>query len=444
MGNKKIQKLQTIGGSVKKVLLVAPVLSRSGYGEMARFALRAMAGHPQIDLYLHNIAWGKSGWVWNDDGERKLIDSLLQKTVMYRQNGGTFDASIQTTVPNEWQKLTKHDVGYTAGIETDKVAPEWLLNGNEKVDKIITISEHSKQVYLNTSYDGKNQQTGEPVIGYKLNTPIDVVGFPITKTKECEELDLELKHDFNFLCVAQIGPRKNVDAVINNFIEEFKNEEVGIVFKVHMANDSVMDFHNVKHQFSKISQVAKEEDWACSIKVVHGNLTNAQMNGLYSNPKIKAFVSLTHGEGFGLPLYEAASHKIPVVATDWSGHLDFLTLSSNINPKGKYRGGKTRGKISTPKKMFAAVKYELNTIPQHAVWNGVLQADSKWAFINDSDARKKMRDVYKNHKKWQGKANKLAKALHEKDEQHYYDLFIKSTGINFGDTVESSEESVIL
>ena len=71
---------------MKKVLLVAPVLSRSGYGEMARFALRSLLSEPNVDLYLHNLNWGKSGWIWRDDDERRMIDSLLQKTVFYNLN----------------------------------------------------------------------------------------------------------------------------------------------------------------------------------------------------------------------------------------------------------------------------------------------------------------------------------------------------------------------
>ena len=71
---------------MKKILLVAPVLSRSGYGEMGRFALRALMSNPAVDLYVHNIGWGKSGWIWRDDQERKLIDALLKKTILYMQN----------------------------------------------------------------------------------------------------------------------------------------------------------------------------------------------------------------------------------------------------------------------------------------------------------------------------------------------------------------------
>ena len=421
---------------MKKVLLVAPVLSRSGYGEMGRFALRAMMSNPDVDLYLHNINWGKSGWIWKDNDERRLIDSLLQKTILYRQNGGQFDASVQCTIPNEWQRLSPHDVGYTAGIETDKVAGEWLVKGND-MSKIITISKHGMDVYKNTSYEATDKNTGQKIPEYKCNTPMSFVGFP-KRDIDIQELDLELKHDFNFLCVAQLGPRKNVDAVINNFIEEFKNEEVGLLLKVHQANDSIIDFHNIKKQFSQITKTAKEEGWKCSINLLHGNLTDEQMQGLYSHPKVKAMVSFTHGEGFGLPLYEAVWHGLPVIATDWSGHLDFLSLKEDINPPGKIKGGKTKGKITTMKKKFAAVKYELKQIPQQAVWNGVLQADSQWAYIIDEDARKKMRDVFENEEKYSAMSDELRGSY--QGEQYWFDKFIEELGLQS----EQDENEVVL
>lgn len=410
---------------MKKVLLVAPVLSRSGYGEMGRFALRAMLSNPDIDLFLHNINWGKSGWIWKDDSERKIIDSLLQKTVLYRQNGGQFDASVQCTIPNEWQRLSPHDVGYTASIETDKVAGEWLVKGNE-MSKIITISKHGMDVFKNTSYEATDNKTGQKIKEYKCTTPMSFVGFP-KRDIAIQEIDLNLKHDFNFLCVAQLGPRKNVDAVINNFIEEFKNEEVGLLLKVHGANDSVIDFYNTKRQFAQITNKANEEGWKCSINLLHGNLTDEQMQGLYSHPKVKAMVSFTHGEGFGLPLYEAVWHGLPIVATDWSGHLDFLSLKEDVNKPGKLIGGSTKGKITTMKKKFAAVSYVLNPIHQGAVWNGVLQADSKWAYVNNKDAKSKMRDVFENTEKYIIMSNELRESY--QGEKYWFEKFNQEIGI---------------
>ena len=220
---------------------------------------------------MHNINWGKTGWIWKDDDERRMIDSLLQKTVMYRQNGGQFDASVQCTIPNEWKKITPHDVGYTAGIETDKFAGEWITK--ERVDKINTISKHSMDVYKNTTYQATNSSTGEDIPDYRCTTDIDYVGFPVKEINP-DIPELNLRHDFNFLCVAQIGPEKNVDAVLNNFIEEFKNEDVGLLLKLNGANDSVIpNFHNTKEMFKIIQNTAKKKI-ECSINLLHGNMTD--------------------------------------------------------------------------------------------------------------------------------------------------------------------------
>ena len=262
------------------------------------------------------------------------------------------------------------------------------------------------------------------------------VGFPAKEVVPAD-LGIELRHDFNFLCVAQLGPRKNVEAVLNNFIEEFQNEEVGLVFKINGANDSVMDYHGIKNIFNDTVKILKKEGHKCSINLLHGNLTDEQMHGLYANPKIKAMVSFTHGEGFGLPLYEAAYSGLPVIATNWSGHLDFLTMEKKT-PVNKVTNSK-KHKISTVKKvpMFAAVKFELVEIPPSAVWKGVLTQGSKWAKIDDADSKKKMRDVFKSHTKWEKKAIKLAKTY--EGSVYWYDRFNTALAM---DSIKTKEEVV--
>ena len=56
------------------------------------------------------------------DDERKWIDERVEKAIAHVQSGGKFDISVQVTIPNEWQKMTPLDIGYTAGIETTKLA----------------------------------------------------------------------------------------------------------------------------------------------------------------------------------------------------------------------------------------------------------------------------------------------------------------------------------
>jgi len=106
----------------KKVLLKGPLLTRSGYGEQARFALRALRSREDVcEIFLQPITWGACSWLSSQDEERKWIDATIEKTIGYIQQGGQFDISVQVTIPNEWEKLAPHNVGYTAGIETTQV-----------------------------------------------------------------------------------------------------------------------------------------------------------------------------------------------------------------------------------------------------------------------------------------------------------------------------------
>ena len=127
-----------------KVLVRGPALTRTGYGEHCRFVLRSLRQVEGLDIYLLPVNWGQSAWVWEDSEERSWMDELVKKTAIYGQQGGQYDMSIQVTIPNEWQRMAPVNIGVTAGIETTKVAPVWLQKCNE-MDKIITISEHSKQ-----------------------------------------------------------------------------------------------------------------------------------------------------------------------------------------------------------------------------------------------------------------------------------------------------------
>jgi len=88
---------------MKKILISGPILSRSGYGEMARFALRSLKENQELDLYISPTPWGNTGWLWEENEERKLIDQLAAKTDVYiQQSGGKpeFDISLQISIPN--------------------------------------------------------------------------------------------------------------------------------------------------------------------------------------------------------------------------------------------------------------------------------------------------------------------------------------------------------
>ena len=225
----------------KKVFFKGPLLTRSGYGEQARFALRALRSREDLfDIYIQPIKWGHTSWLSEMDEERIWIDQTIERTIGYIESGGSFDVSLQVTIPNEWENLAPVNIGYTAGIETTKVAPVWLRQANEKVDKIITISSHSMNIFKNTVAIAEDNNTGNR-FEYRLDTPIDFVSYPVKTFDSLPELKLELDTKFNFLSVAQFGPRKNLPNTIKWFIEEFREDNVGLVVKTNLAKNSLID-----------------------------------------------------------------------------------------------------------------------------------------------------------------------------------------------------------
>ena len=384
--------------SKKKVLIRSPLLTQSGYGEHGRFVLRALRSREDLfDVYLHATNWGQTSWKWEDNEERAFIDECLQKTMQYsheHEGKPEFDVAVQVTIPNEWELLAPVNVGITAGIETTKAAPVWIERGNY-IDRIVTVSQHSKNTYAGAKYEGRNKLTNEPM-SLALTTEVDVVGYPVKTLEKCD-LDLNLTTDFNFFAVQMLAPRKNTNQLIQAFVEQFRdNEDVGLVLKANVMKNCTYDRRASVNQLKAF--LNSLGDYKCRVYLLHGHMTDQEINAVYTHPKIKAYVTTTHGEGFGLPLYEAAYNGLPVIAPDWSGHVDFL-----YKPV-KQKKGKIKNKA-----MFSKISYTLGLVSQHARWDGVIEPDSKWAFPELGSVKMAMEEVYKDH----GRFNKQAKQLQD-------------------------------
>ena len=407
---------------IKKVLIKGPVLSRSGYGEQARFALRALRSRPDLfDIYIVNIPWGRTGQISSTDEEAEFIHQTLIKTQVYVQQVGYFDISLQVTVPNEFEKIAPVNVGYTAGIETTKVSPQWIAKSNETVDKIIVVSNHSKKVFEQTKYDVKDQ-AGNEHKEWGLQVPIEAVNYPV-RMFEPEEINIEFRTSKNFLAVSQWGPRKNLENTIKWFVETFADDEdVGLVVKTNTASDSVLDREVTQKRLEALLNACGPRK--CSVYLIHGELSPGNLAWLYEHPTMKALINIGHGEGFGLPLFEAAYHGLPLITTAWSGQMDFICKP---NKKGK----------QVPR--VAKVDYDIEHVQKTAVWNGIIQADSKWAFAKEKSYKRTLVDVLEKEDYYRKEAATLQKYILEKfTNENMYAAFVDSMPVEQDNTVDES------
>lgn len=381
----------------QNIIVSGPALSISGYGRQTRFALKSLREHTNHNIFINPREWGNTPWTFEETEETEWIQERVQETAEYIQQQGQFDLSVQVCIPNELEPMAPTNICYTAGIEVDEVAPQWIQKCNEVADKVIVVSKFAKEIFDNTSYDLENEVGQVVRPNFEMNVPVDYVHFPYREAEEVIDLNLDTKYDYNFLSVAQWCPRKNVESLVRWFVEEFYDRKVGLILKANQSNNSLADYRKVKGALEQILE--GYEDRKCAVQLLHGGLKEEEILSLYHQDEVKTYISTTHGECFGLPLFEAACSGTPVIAPDWSGHTDYL--------------------YQDDEPLFSNIPVDMKPIEEEAQWEGVLRPGTNWAYPRQGPFKMAMREAYKKYPKHVSRSKKLKKKLKERhSDQH--------------------------
>jgi len=318
-------------------VISGPVATRSGYGSHARDLTLSLIKMDRYDVKIISMRWGNcpmNALNPENENDRLILDRILTQSISQQP-----DIWIQVSVPNEFQKIGKYNIGITAGIETTVMPIDWV-KGCNNMDLILVPSEHSKTTMLNSKYQEQHKQTGQVVGMYQVDTPVEVLfeGSDVSvyndKYNPDAELELQMdgiEEDFNYLFVGhwlegEIGhDRKDVGMMIKTLLTVFKNKpnQPGLIIKSSRATFSIIDRVELANRIDAIKKSMSGD--LPNVYLLHGDLTDDQMNSLYNHPKVKAMVSFTKGEGYGRPLQEFMFTGKPIIASNWSGHIDFLS-----------------------------------------------------------------------------------------------------------------------
>ena len=379
-----------------KLVISCPASSRSGYGDHSRDLVRSLIAMNKFDVKILDQVWGgcpRNALTLDD----KDIHSLFLTQQMTEQP----DIWIQVTVPNEFSPVGKYNIGITAGIETTQASPQWI-EGCNKMDLVIVPSQHSKYTLERSTYDKKNKETDEQIEKLQIKNSIEVLfeGLDLNyfnKTKEIPETIKEtidnIPEDFCFLYCghwldgAMGQDRKDTGMTISVFIETFKKmskrNQPALILKASGAGFSTVEERKLLDKIEAIKDGFQEDNKTLpSIYLLHGDLEKDELNGLYNHSKVKAMISFTKGEGYGRPLAEFSITGKPVLASNWSGHLDFLSAHGVMIP----------GKLSK--------------VDKSAVWKDVIMEESEWFTVDYGYASGLIKDVHKNYKKYNEKSRK--------------------------------------
>jgi glycosyltransferase involved in cell wall biosynthesis len=379
----------------------APCATRSGYGDMSRDIIRHLIEYDKFDVKVHSVNWGDTpmnALDENDPKDKMILDRIIRSNINKQP-----ELFVSITVPNEFEPIGKYNIGITAGIETTAASPQWI-EGCNRMNAIFTISEHSKNVFVNSKYGYQTPQGQQGTM--ELTKPIEVLHNCIDtnvfgkKAPTDVEFTKTLDSIPETFCFAFVGhwlrgeygeDRKNVGVLIKLFLETFKQITdrplPALILKTSSAGFSILDREEIltKIQQLKDSVTLTESQKLPNVYLLHGELTEKEMNTLYNHPKVKAHVSFTKGEGFGRPLLEASVSGKPVIASGWSGHMDFLRQDESVLVGG-----------------------ELKNVHPSSVWENVIMAESQWFAADPQQCVNAMGSVFMDYKLFKDKAYNTA------------------------------------
>ena len=373
-------------------VISAPPDTYSGYGARSRDFIKALyeLKKDEWDIQIMPQRWGATSWGFLEDYKEEWgwMIPLLLKGPLTKQP----DYWFQITIPNEFQHVGKVSIGVTAGIETTVCDASWL-EGCNRMDLTLVSSQHAKNVLQATSY-GKQENPNEIL---KLEKPVEVLfeGVDLNKyfyiaDEELPETDLvldldEIKEEFCYLFVGhwlqgEFGEdRKNISRMIHTFLETFKGKKnkPALILKTSNSTACIMDREEVLKKIDAIRNLVQGSDLP-NIYLLHGDLDDEDMNNLYNHPKVKAMISFAKGEGYGRPLAEFCLSKKPVIASGWSGQVDFLDGEFAVLIPG-----------------------ELTQTHPSAQSQGLILPGALWFTIDHNLAAKAMEDVFAHYKKYE-------------------------------------------
>lgn len=275
-----------------------------GYGVAAQTCVEA----------LREAEGGRARWVAHDfssDRHAVLLDEIDR-----------IDLNVLHLTPGRMPPLMRAQVPNLACtvFETDRLPAHWR-EPLQAMDRIAVPSTWNQQVFA--------RELGREIDWLPHRSEFHgraPAGEP--EAAERDPLVAIPAEAFVFLTVASWEPRKNIEGLIEAYLDAFPNErDVLLVVKTGRASFYLPRMRELALPRRETSETAlarlvRGKPQAPRILLLTEALPANAMQRLYA--RADAYVTLSRGEGWGYGAFESAWFGKPVIATGYGGHLDYL------------------------------------------------------------------------------------------------------------------------
>ena len=196
-------------------------------------------------------------------------------------------------------------------LETRYSIGLWAWEIEDFPSSMARSQQYLDEIWANSSFSAT-------AIGKRVDCPVHPFPLPVSVPEMAiparQELDLPAGFVFLFCFdFDSIFERKNPTAVIRAFRQAFPEEE-GVSLRIKSINGSKAP--------DKLQYLRDATEGDPRISIVDGYWQSDRVRALMAS--CDAYLSLHRAEGFGLTMAEAMAYGRPVIATGYSGNLDFM------------------------------------------------------------------------------------------------------------------------
>lgn len=343
------------------VNLIGYLHAESGVGEAARASLRALR-HSQLPFSLVDYRLGNVS---------RMDESIEGGNLRMHYPVNLLHVNAdQSKVARDHLGRELFEGRYTLGYWFWEMPrfPDILHFAFDQVDEILVASEYNREAIA--------AHTDKPVTLIPPAIQVDIMPALSRRQLHLDEQAFVFLHLSDALSMPQ---RKNPLGVIEAFLLAFADDPA-------LAVRLLLKVSNLEHQpeLAQVLRQAAKRDRR--IRLIEGYLDRHTLNNLLN--ACDCYVSLHRAEGFGLPLAEAMYLGKPVIATHWSGNVDFMDEHNSLPVRyrlvelqedvGPYQKGQTwaepdlqhaatlmRQAYESPQRMHELGERAAQTIRQH-------------------------------------------------------------------------------